>query len=216
MEMSGIKLWLPLEHELDSWGCPPFWELEQVSQHLPVKHQLFLNGASYQTLKTLAHSREHSERCVMLCNHCRGDDSCSAWKKRISMEEGIKDWESVIDPCHVGKQQRTSQAPVPLTWCHLCRMGLRMSPMACAVGWCSGMASIIPLGTHALLPDVLVFPITTLVKEGCAAGHTDAMGTLGRGHWCPHFTLLRLLEDDEKRQVADCCPRQQSCSVFCL
>lgn len=58
---------------------------------------------------------------------------------------------------------------------------------------CPGMVSTTPQGLHALLlPAVLIFPMTARVKEGCAAGHTDAMGLLGRGQRCPHFTLLRL------------------------
>lgn len=58
---------------------------------------------------------------------------------------------------------------------------------------CPGMVSTTLRGPHALLlPAVLIFPMTGLAKEGCAAGHTDATGLLGRGHRCPHFTLLRL------------------------
>lgn len=79
---------------------------------------------------------------------------------------------------------------------------------------CPGMVSTTSWGLHVLLlPAVLIFPMTGLAKEGCAAGHTDATGQRTP---MPSFHPAQTLEDDEKGQVADCCPRRQSCSVCCL
>lgn len=69
---------------------------------------------------------------------------------------------------------------------------------------CSGMESTTPPGIHSPHCPHLS-PQSPSVKEGCAKGHMDAMGLLGRGHWCPHFTLLRLwrtMKKDRRLAVA--------------